>query len=614
MNRLRLAFLPLTALAFLSLPLSAQAPRIFVGPNVLVSQDGGVAHAELHIAAHPTDPQRLIGMATTVRDAASKVTLELYATDDGGFTWKGSVPSHLLDKGAFDPIVGYGLHGTPLGVALGDRGMWVYRSEDGGFTWDNGVRAGNGDHERMGVDHSSGRYAGRMYLASEVIEGRSASPDTMSRAAHVWRSEDDGRSWIGPVTVARDMTHGITVQALTVLSDGTVALFLSTYPNPSRDTTTQSWKLQLVTSTDGGVTFSAPRPIGEHRFGGYADFRRKQRAGRVDLPGGFDAAVDAKSTRFHDRLYMVYSESRPPNEGARLVFRSSSDRGATWTMPRDIVPESRTSVSQFQPAIAVNADGTVGIMWYDTRDVAADGWNLYFTASSDGGETWATPVRVSSEPTVAFSAANDRPVPLVVRQAPAGITVAMLSAFSRWPTGGEYMGLTADASGVFHPFWVDGRSGLFEVYTSRIQVLPSAGLVAVAQGTTSDTTRHQQTLNEKVTLDFDPASVDWQRSEILVPVRLRNTSSDTLYGPFTVRLTRLGGQPLVAAGGVTEILNASNGQRREGAEFDFTPALRDVPYLAPHAVTEAITWRVKPASMRHTDLNFTATVLGFARR
>src|SRR5437868_6573247 len=185
MNRLRLGFLPLAALALLSPPLSAQAPRILVGPNVLVSHDEGVAHAELHVAAHPTDAQRLIGMATTVRDAASKVTLELYATDDGGFTWKGSVPSHLLDKGASDPIVGYDLHGTPLGVALGDHGMWVYRSDDGGFTWDNGVRAGNGDHERLGIDYSSGRYAGRLYLASEVIEGRSTSPDTMSRAAHV---------------------------------------------------------------------------------------------------------------------------------------------------------------------------------------------------------------------------------------------------------------------------------------------------------------------------------------------------------------------------------------------------------------------------------------------
>ena len=586
-----------------------QAPRILVGPNVLVSQDGNIAHAEVHVAAHPTEAQRLVGMATTIRDAGSRITLELYASEDGGFTWKGAVPSHLLEKGGGDPIVGFSARGTALGVALGDRGMWVYRSDDGGFTWDNGVRAGNGDHERLGIDYSTGRYAGRMYLAAEAGDGRSAHPDSMLRAVHLWRSEDDGRSWIGPVVVAREPTHGIAVNALVVLSDGTVALVLNKYPNPSRDTVTQAWGLQLATSSDGGVTFTLPRPMGEQRFGGYAALRRKQRAGRVDWPGGFDAAVDTRGTRFRDRMYVAYGEERSPEEGGRIVVRWSADRGATWSAPRDIVPRSGVSSSQFQPAIAVNADGTVGVMWYDTREVT-DGWNLYFSASTDGGDTWAPPVRVSSASTTAFTADNNRPVPLVVRQAPSGISVAMLSAFSRWPHGGDYMGLAADAAGVFHPFWIDGRSGLFEVYTTRIQVMPAGGLVAVAQGSAADTARRQQALNEKVTLDFDPVQVDWERGELRVPVRLRNTSSDTLFGPFTVRVTKLGGPQMVRSEGVTEILNATNGKRGEGAEFAYGPALRDIPYLAPHAVSEAVIWRVKPASMRHTDLSFTATVEG----
>ena len=217
-------------------------------------------------------------------------------------------------------------------------------------------------------------------------------------------------------------------------------------------------------------------------------------------------------------------------------------------------------------------------------------------------------MRVSSQSTTAFTGANDRPVPLVVRQAPSGITVAMLSAFSRWPHGGDYLGLAADASGLFHPMWIDGRSGLFEVYTSRIEVRPAGSLVAMTQGSTADSAKHQQMLNEKITLDFDPVQVDWEKGELLVPVRLRNTSSDTLYGPFTVRIASLGGSPLIHSEGTTEILNATNGQRGVGAEFDYAAALRDVPYLAPHAVSEAVVWRVKPATMRHTDLSFTATV------
>ena len=198
----------LLVVVFPTAALPAQSPRIIVGPNVLVSHDDGVAHAELHVAAHPTDPMRLVGMATTVRDAGSKVTTELYASDDGGFTWRSSLPAHLLDKGAGDPITGFGAHGTAFGVALGDRGMWVYRSEDGGFTWDNGIRAGTGDHERLGVDYGTGPYAGRMYLAAEVSAGRPANPDSMLRAVHLWRSQDDGRTWIGPIQVARQATHG----------------------------------------------------------------------------------------------------------------------------------------------------------------------------------------------------------------------------------------------------------------------------------------------------------------------------------------------------------------------------------------------------------------------
>src|SRR5437867_1626289 len=106
LKRLALA-LPPIALC-LATRVSAQAPRIIIGPNVLVSHDGNIAHAEVHVAAHPTDAQRLIGMATTIRDAGSKVWLELSASADGGLGWKGPVPTHLMGKGGGDPMVGYG--------------------------------------------------------------------------------------------------------------------------------------------------------------------------------------------------------------------------------------------------------------------------------------------------------------------------------------------------------------------------------------------------------------------------------------------------------------------------------------------------------------------------
>ena len=72
-------------------------------------------------------------------------------------------------RGGFAQVV---TDDTP-GPVVDEAGF--YRSDDGGLSWDNGLRAGNGDHERLGVDYSTGQFAGRMYLAAEVAEGSGAA-------------------------------------------------------------------------------------------------------------------------------------------------------------------------------------------------------------------------------------------------------------------------------------------------------------------------------------------------------------------------------------------------------------------------------------------------------
>src|ERR1051325_10309377 len=116
--RSSICFLPLVASAAL---LSAQesAARVRIGPNVLVSRNTDVGHAELWIAAHPTQADKLVGMAATLRDVGSRVMLELYATADGGQTWTPSIPAHQLAEGGGDPLVGVSAQGTGSRGALG---------------------------------------------------------------------------------------------------------------------------------------------------------------------------------------------------------------------------------------------------------------------------------------------------------------------------------------------------------------------------------------------------------------------------------------------------------------------------------------------------------------
>src|SRR5262249_26263474 len=100
------------------------------------------------------------------------------------------------------------------------------------------------------------------------------------------------------------------------------------------------------------------------------------------------------------------------------------------------------------------------------------------------------------------------------------------------------------------------------------------------------------------------------------PVRLKNISQDTLYGPFTVEIARLdarGWSTEIAGWKVTpaELLNSSNGLTGKGARIDYTSALRDLPAFFPGAVSEAITWRVKVSNLRGTDgVDFDAVITG----
>src|SRR5262249_30926228 len=155
--------------------------------------------------------------------------------------------------------------------------------------------------------------------------------------------------------------------------------------------------------------------------------------------------------------------------------------------------------------IAVNRDGTVGVFWYDTRGlVGRDQWHVYFSASSDGGETFLPPVRVSSDPSTPFTDQNHRPTPESVRQSAQSVGVLFRSAFSRWPDGGDYVGLTTDAAGVFHPVWADSRAGSFQLYTSRIQVVAANG----SRQNPPATTRAETVLSDRITLVFDPSRLD----------------------------------------------------------------------------------------------------------
>src|SRR5215831_7704085 len=380
-----------TAPSSAQLPPESRGPRILVGPTILVSREPTVPHVEPWVAAHPSDPSKLIAMATTYRDTDGIWRAAFYSSDDGGYSWSGPTRPHLPQYTGQDPIVGYGLNGTAYAVSLtsgpGGSAMWVYRSSDNGLTWDAGFKIRQADHERLAVDFG-GKYAGRAYLAAEGLEAPTpTNPNPRRRPAFVYRSLDDGKTWLGPVVAAVDPDARTNVAALQVLSDGTVAVFMQRPPPPGADPR-PTRPILFATSSDGGATFSNAREIGQLDYGGRDEVARRMAAGRFDADAttSFEAAVDTHSQRFRDRMYIVHAERRTGAAGNRVVVSHSTDRGITWSAPKEIAPEADPEAGQFHSAIAVNQEGTVGVFWYDTRGlVGRDQWHVYFSASLDGG-------------------------------------------------------------------------------------------------------------------------------------------------------------------------------------------------------------------------------------
>jgi hypothetical protein len=144
-------------------------------------------------------------------------------------TWKTGEFAEQTEFGGGDPQVAYSAQGTALFVALtmnkSENGkdcasMHVWRSEDGGNHWLPPAEikcSPSWDHEQIVVDTTKGRYAGSIYIA--------ALYDYPVYRVGVFRSDDDGRTWIGPVEAANGGgTLGINDVTPMVLSDGTLVV------------------------------------------------------------------------------------------------------------------------------------------------------------------------------------------------------------------------------------------------------------------------------------------------------------------------------------------------------------------------------------------------------
>ena len=148
-------------------------------------------------------------------------------------------------------------------------------------------------------------------------------------------------------------------------------------------------QILIARSEDGGLTFANPVSGGGAVIStGLFD--------SVGLKGGGtafsfpDLATDAQGN-----LYLAYP-GWVVGQRADIFLVRSTDMGLTWTNPA-LVNDDGTDSDQWLPAVAVAANGVVGVMFYDRRnDTGIGNTDVYLAQSFDGGLTFLPNRRVTS--------------------------------------------------------------------------------------------------------------------------------------------------------------------------------------------------------------------------
>ncbi len=573
-SRRRLSFLRLVAALLTSAASSrsaaAEIPLIRVEQNVRVSSGNPERlHHEVGMAASPTDPRRLLACAMIFdgRDA-SRHTI-VYASSDAGQSWAPTLEVKLT-RFVGDPDVGFAPDGSAYFSTLplhyesdADHETLVYRSADGGRTWSEPVHLPFIDREYLAVDRTTGPHRGRVYLHGNAVADPTVDGDERV-VFTLFRSDDGGQTFGPPRKLLPDgdkMSLGTGNGA--VLSDGTyVAPFfeLNDRKNLAHvEKDRPSGSVKVVRSEDGGDHFAKGIVVSEWTMC------------RGWTPGMPYLAVDATTGPFKDRLYLVWTDRRSGR--CEILFSFSSDKGKAWskaaTISDDRSPAERDRGRDHMiPAVAVNRAGVVGVSWYDRRESFDNvgGWRARFAASLDGGETFTPSVRVSE----ALSTSHrGQALPMMAHSTGGGhrrpkarggnIRMEIGPQWIDYLAAADTGGIAADGDGVFHPLWVDDRTGVPQLWSAAVRVEGSAFVNGAPElASLSDVT-------QQVTLDFDNTAYDPKTGVVTLDLTITNTSKDEISAPLELRVLELD-----SGSAVPEILDASNRMTGAGAVWDFT--------------------------------------------
>lgn len=359
--------------------------------DVRVTTPTGAAESAVKI--HPTDLNKVIAGS----NGPGSGQIMWYSTN-GGTSWNKSA---ALPHGSTccDPTVDWSSDGTyaytsTLGGCGAVCNVWVYRSSDGGATWNDLATITPGDGRR---EVTSSNISDKQYMHVDKF-ATSSFRDNIYQCWHdnntlkFSRSTDFAHTWSAPLTMSSGSSQSGIGCDLTTDKNGNVYYF---WPATNGKT------ILSRKSTNGGSSFGSVVTVANTQDG-YDFAIPAMETRRAFIYASADA--DLSSGTYANSIYVAWTDttapenfSNPANNHARIQVAYSRDGGATWTVRTPHETADANTVDRFHPWLSVGPDGKVYVMFYDTRrSPTRVGVDIFYSVSSDGGNSWSAPVRQTS--------------------------------------------------------------------------------------------------------------------------------------------------------------------------------------------------------------------------
>ncbi|MGO9114377.1 MAG: FG-GAP-like repeat-containing protein [Thermoguttaceae bacterium] len=448
-------------------------------------------------------------------------------------TFKGKVASALA-SGDFEDRGAAGI--------TSNNGIFEARSDDGGKSWDPAVaivsHVYNGstlvffeDLPQLAIDTSptSPNFGDQYEVWTRVYPpGQFPNEPNSSGGTDIMIavSKDDGQTWqvqyhkdpdlAAPVTAIDDSQNDITAAG-----GGTGTPLGQGFVDQPHVTVGPDGSVYVAYFAGGdfAVAYSPPSAAGSYfllpdykstdrvAFGNDDNvFVNESGIGSGDLFRTFPVREIVADPTRPGTVYAVSTISVADANGntidpADVIFARSTDYGLTWTSSFEVGGVSASVLNddnggqkatglstdvidgQTQPRLAVDNDGNISVIWYDTRrDPAGQDLDVFGTTSTDGGRTFSSNFRVTSQSFDPSLGAFKNPT-----TQPGGPVVTALD-FATGQVGpasgqlnyylGDFPGL-AMANGTIYAAWTDTRNsragsmGNQDIYFASYAVSPA---------------------------------------------------------------------------------------------------------------------------------------------